>query len=209
MGTGESFCVYPDKAKLKRTIIMSAIVSAIFAYLAFGALTTPKLDGTELGVRLLPAGFCTFVALLMMKPLLYSWKRLKRTEAEIAIDDDGIFVWMWSDTAIKWSNIQSFAEHNVAGSKMISLSLRDSSQNPARKKANFLLDKNRDFLNWMTRKTESPVSKGALIMASPAAFASIATAGKMPDHRNPVLHSANTDTTHAALLHAIQNRISV
>jgi uncharacterized membrane protein YhaH (DUF805 family) len=212
-GTGEkemanALEVVPNKNKLLFTMILGTVIVGLCLWGTWASMTTQRLADAPLGARLMPAAICLMIGLIMSKPALLSFKRFRRQDPEIAVNDEGIYAWMWADDLIPWTNITQVTEHIVPGAKMLSVSMVDPSLNPPRKKSNWFVDKNRDFLNAVTAKTQSAPTKAAVIALSPAAFASMAMANKMPDHRSPVLHTANTDTKHEVLRDFIANMIA-
>jgi hypothetical protein len=203
-----SLDIFANKNKLLSTMIFGAVIVGLCLWGLWASMTTDKLDDAPLGARLMPAAICLMIAIIMSKPIIFSLKRFRRKNPEISVNNEGIYAWMWSDDLIPWANITEVTEHIVPGAKMLSVSINDASLNPPRKKSNIFLDKNRDFLNAVTSKTQSAPAKAAVIALSPAAFVSMSIANKMPDHRSPVLHTANTDTKHEVLRDFIADMIA-
>jgi hypothetical protein len=200
--------VLANKNKLLFTVFFGTAIVSLCLWGVWASMTTEKLNNAPFGARLLPAAVFLMIAMIMSKPVILSFKRFSRKNPEITVNDEGIYAWMWSDDLIPWANIAEVTEHIVPGAKMLSVSMVDPNLNPPRKKSNLLLNKNRDFLDAVTSKTQSAPAKAAVIALSPAAFASISIANKMPDHRSPVLHTANTHTKHEELRDFIADMIA-
>lgn len=203
-----SFRVYGDKKRLRLQIILSTIIVAICLWLAWAAITTPKFDASPIGVRILPAGMCLMIAMIMTMPLRHALKRIQRKDPEIIVNDEGIYAWHWSDAIIPWSNIGLVLEHHMSGAKMLSLKLSNPELNPPRKRKNILFDKNRELADWMQGKLQNPIVKSASALIAPGVAHSLRISKAAPDHRDPIMHVAGTDRKLDDLLAAIGERMN-
>lgn len=196
------FSAYADRSRLLRTIIGSSLLVLIAVILALMAATTSKLDGPDIGVRIFPILLCS-VFLIFLMPIKHSIKRWRHVGPEIYITDTEIYVWMWSDTPIPFSNIHEVLEHQVSWSKMISLKLINPALNPPRRKRAKLFDYARDLNNTASNMIDNPAAKIAAIALSPAAAISLSLVQNYPDHRDPLLVVSGTIATHKQLIDAL------
>lgn len=191
--------VHRNVTKLLPTALFSLLLPAL------GVAAAIYIAGVDmpLGPKVFGMALCT----LPLIPILFLFRntirRIQRSEPEITIDDEGIYIWQWADKKISWNNIAEIRQHGSAGARILSLKLSDPELDPPRKRKAKFFDLNRNMLDNAQTKLQDPKAKIAAIALSPVAVLSMRVASSAPDHRDPIFHANGTDTTPAQLLTAV------
>lgn len=134
------------KIALRVLLSLGFVAAGLWLIGAFGPLPPPD-EGARQRLpewSIVPIGWSCIV---IFGAMAVGWtRRLIRPGETLIIDKEGIFLRHWSDATIPWADIASVSEDNMAGHRLLILTLHDPERYPGRGIAGLLRGINRKLI---------------------------------------------------------------